>query len=125
MSHDFKDLMIWKEARQFRNKIFILVDHFPPTEKYRLKDQILRSSRSITANIAEGHGRYHYKENIQYCRQARGSLEETIDQLFCAIDCNYLNHEQCAILFEQHLKLRKLINGYIRFLSGQVNRNKD
>ena len=64
----FYDLDVWKKARVFRNDIFELLKSFPKEEKYTLKDQLIRASRSITANIAEGHGRFHFQENIQYCR---------------------------------------------------------
>ncbi|MCF8332087.1 MAG: four helix bundle protein [Bacteroidales bacterium] len=78
---NFEDLELYKECRNFRIEISNLVKTFPNDEKYRIANQILRSSRSITANIAEGHGRYHYQENIQFCRQARGSLTETLEHL--------------------------------------------
>jgi four helix bundle protein len=72
----FTDLNVWKEARSFQLFIFNLSKSFPPEEKYKLSDQIIRSSRSIAANIAEGHGRFHFQEQIQFCRQARGSLSK-------------------------------------------------
>lgn len=84
--HSFEELEVWKKARSLRKEISSLVKTFPNEEKYRLTDQIIRSSRSSTSNIAEGFGRFHYQENIQFCRQARGSLTETIDHLLCAFD---------------------------------------
>ena len=82
----FEELDVWKECRKLRKEISKLVKLFPIEEKFKLVDQIVRSSRSTTANIAEGHGRFHYQENIQFCRQARGSLNETLDHLICAFD---------------------------------------
>src|SRR5687767_5807178 len=91
----FEELVIWQQARALRNEIFLLVKSFPNEEKYRLVDQIIRSSRSVAANIAEGFGRYHYQEFIQFCRHARGSLLETVEHLTCALDCNYIDEKAC------------------------------
>lgn len=88
--HSFTDLEVYKECRQLKKRIAELAHGFPADEKYKLTDQILRSSRRITACIAEGFGRYYYKENIQYCRMARGSLMETLDHLITAFDENYI-----------------------------------
>ena len=63
---------------------------FPNEEKCRLTDQIIRSYRSVTANIAEGHGRFHYQDETQFVRQARGSLSETLDHQICALDEEYI-----------------------------------
>jgi len=73
-----------------------LAEGFPEHEKFSLTAQIKRSSRSITANIAEGYGRFHYKETIQFFRQSRGSLFETLDHLTTAIDEGYINEEEFA-----------------------------
>jgi four helix bundle protein len=70
-----------------------LVKTFPEYEKYKLTDQLIRSSRSITANIAEGHGRFHYSDNSKFCRNARGSLLETKDHLITAFDEGYIKTE--------------------------------
>ena len=89
----FTDLNLWKETRSFQ-----LFTTFPPEEKFRLSDQLIRASRSIAANIAEGHGRFHFQEQIQFCRQARGSLSETLNHVLTAFDRNYISKEQLDIL---------------------------
>ena len=99
----FEELLVWQETREYRKKISKLVRSFPVEEKFRLTDQIIRSSRSISVNIAEGFGRYHYKENAQFCRQARGSLDETLDHLICAFEEEYISEE---ILNEYRKRLR-------------------
>lgn len=112
-----ENLKIWVEARNFRKTISELVKGFPLDEKYRLSDQLLRSSRSIAANIAEGHGRYHYQENIQYCRHARGSLVEVYDHLTCALDETLISVEIFNNLAQDYLRIHKMINGYIAYLA--------
>lgn len=64
----FETLEVWIKSRELRNNISKLSKSFPAEEKYKLIDQMIRASRSVTTNIAEGYGRYHYQENIQYCR---------------------------------------------------------
>lgn len=59
---DFTSLEVWQKGRELKNAIYNLVKTFPSTEKFRLEDQLIRSTRSITANIAEGYGRFTYKE---------------------------------------------------------------
>jgi len=113
---NFEDLELWKKGRAFRMMVAELVKEFPKEEKYRLVDQVVRSSRSITANIAEGHGRFHYQENIQYCRIARGSLSETLDHLICANDEGYISKAQLETLRTSYNQLLKLTNGYIAYL---------
>jgi four helix bundle protein len=89
----FTDLEVWKKSRTLRNNIFELTKSFPPEEKYRLTDQIIRSSRSIGNNIAEGHGRYHCADSSKFLINARGSAIETIDHLIIALDEKYINEE--------------------------------
>ncbi|MFL5786706.1 MAG: four helix bundle protein [Flavisolibacter sp.] len=94
----FESLDVYKSSRAFRIKISQLVKHFPSDEKYLLRSQIIRSSRSIAANIAEGYGRFYYKEFIQFCRQGRGSLTETLEHLICAFDEGYINEQQLNLI---------------------------
>ena len=81
----FESLEAWKCDREFRRNVSTVAKKFPGSEQCRLTDQITRSSRSISANISEGYGRYHYKETKQGCRIARGSLMETLDHLIVAL----------------------------------------
>jgi len=114
--HSFEELEVWKETRTFRKVISELVRMFPSKEKFRLQDQILRSSRSVSANIAEGYGRFHHQENIQFCRVARGSLFETLDHLICAKDEKFITESQYSNYKEQFDLCLKLLNGYIAYL---------
>ena len=119
----FTELDAWKKTRILRNDIFELVKNFPGDEKYRLADQIIRSSRSIGNNIAEGHGRFHYADSSKFLINARGSAAETIDHLIIALDYNFINNEVFEKFKLQTEECMKLINGYINYLRQQSTTN--
>jgi four helix bundle protein len=75
-----------------------------------------RARRSITNNLAEGYGRFHYQENIQYCRQSRGSVYEIIDDLIECFDESYINDKDLRSLKEEGYSLIKILNSYIGYL---------
>lgn len=112
----FEDLDCWKRARVFRQQISELVKRWPADERYELTKQIKRSSRSVTANIAEGYGRHHHQENIQFCRQARGSLTETLDHLITACDEGFIDEDSLKTLRDDYENTIRLLNGYISYL---------
>ncbi|MBU0549060.1 MAG: four helix bundle protein [Candidatus Omnitrophica bacterium] len=112
----FEDLDVYKIAREFRKKIFKLSKELPQLEKYNLANQIRRAAVSLTNCIAEGHGRFHYQENIQFLRQSRGSLEELIDDLNICIDENYVEDTVSNRLKEEAYEVLKKLNGYIKYL---------
>lgn len=93
-----------------------MVKGFPQDEKYKLTDQIIRASRSVTANIAEGFGRFHYQEYVQYCRQSRGSLYEIIDHLIVACDEGYISKEELNKLKVEIEMCLAVLNGFINYL---------
>lgn len=115
----FEDLVLWKKAREFKNNIRQLVKKFPQEEKFKLTDQILRSSRSINALIAEGHGRFTYPDQIHYCIQARGSLTETINHLTDAFDEGYISEEILVVFKQNGKEIERLLNGYLIFLRNK------
>lgn len=115
----FEDLEVWKYCRKLRIKLTKLAKSLPPEEKFRLTDQIIRASRSVTNNIAEGYGRYHYQENIQFCRQSRGSLYELIDHVITCFDDGYISKDKLTEYREDCIRGIQLVNGYIRFLNKQ------
>ena len=112
----FEELECYKLARQLRKEVSRFCKSLPSEERYRLKDQIVRSARSVTANIAEGYGRHHHQENIQFCRTARGSLTETLDHLIVAHDEQYLEAIEYASLRDLLEEAWKVLNGYISYL---------
>jgi len=123
--HGYKELECCKHAREIRIFISALIKKFPVSEKYLLTSQILDSSRSITANIAEGYGRFTYTDTRNFFVIARGSTTETMEHLSTAFDENYISdnelkagEEKCELVF-------KLINGYINYLDKSKNQTKN
>ncbi|MCA9380818.1 four helix bundle protein [Candidatus Dojkabacteria bacterium] len=70
------ELEIYKIAVDLSENGWIIYEGLPKTHKYHIGDQVLRSLDSIAANIAEGYGRYHYKDSLRFYYNARGSLWE-------------------------------------------------
>ena len=119
---DFRDLEVWQKCRQIRKAIWNLCRKLPEEEKYRLKDQMIRASRSATACIAEGYGRFHFKESIQFCRHARGSLYELIDHILVAAECDYISADvEEGLISEIKIAIR-LLNGYIKYLKSRTKK---
>lgn len=117
-------MVVWQKARAYRSQCASLArTSFPAEEKYRLTDQLIRSSRAVTAMIAEGHGRFHYKENIQSCRMERGEVSETVDHLTVVLDEKYMDEAEFNRMNELAEELTRLLNGYIRHLQTQLERS--
>jgi len=117
----FEDLVVWQLARKYRHEIYKISAKFPRKEEYHLTAQIRDAAVSITANIAEGYGRYSYQENIQFCRIARGSINESLDHLYAASDEKYLSMDEFKSLYDQGRKVEKALNGYIGYLQREKN----
>jgi four helix bundle protein len=115
----FEDLEVYRKARESRKKIFALIKRLPADEKFNLVSQMRRAATSLTNNIAEGHGRFHYQENIQFLRQARGSLEELMDDLNICIDEQYFPEAEMNELKSQGYDLLRRMNGYIAYLRNR------
>lgn len=112
----FEELDCYRAGRELRKVISKMVRTLPSEEKYLLKNQIIRSSRSVTANIAEGFGRHHHQENLQFCRQSRGSLTETLDHLNVALDEGYIKAVEYRQLREQLETVQRILNGYLNYI---------
>jgi four helix bundle protein len=119
----FEDLDCYKKTSALRRKISALAKKLPSEEKYRLADQLIRAARSVTANIAEGFGRFHYQEYIQYCRQARGSLYEIIDHLIVAEEEKYISKEDLNNYKIEIEDCLAVLNGFINYLD-RAKQNK-
>ena len=111
---DFTDLQAWKLARELRREIYGLSRRLPVDEHFALAAQIRRAAISVTANIAEGFGLFSYQENVQFCRQARGSAYEVRDHLTAAFDAGYLTRGEWAQMDARAQRAIQVLNGYIR-----------
>lgn len=121
----FKDLEVWKKCRQLRMEVWVLIKTFPSEEKYRLCDQMIRSSRSPSTQIAEGYGRFHFQENVQFCRIARGSLYEVLDHLSVSLDSEYITSEKHDAIENLIYECIRLSNGYINYLIKSKNESNN
>ncbi len=92
------DFELYRLAREFRKKVYRLIAQLPSVEKYCLGSQMRRAAVSVTNNIAEGHGRWHYQENMHFCRISRGSVDELLDDFNTCEDEHYGTIEQIAEL---------------------------
>lgn len=113
----FEELEAWKAGRELR--IFVFRNISPiliKNREYDLCDQIKRSSRSVTHNIAEGHGRYHFLDNYRFCSHARGSLNEVLVQLITCHDDSLINNELYQTGRDLFNKALRILNGYMTWL---------
>lgn len=116
----FESLKVWQKAHQLMLDIHKkLLPLCPKDEKYDLVDQIRRSSKSVGANIAEGYGRFYYMDNVRFCYNARGSLDETVNHLRVSLDLEYCPQELYQNLRSQADEVRRMLNGYIEWLKTQ------
>ena len=105
-------------AEKLADEIWLIVEKWQYFAKDTVGKQIVRSADSVGANIAEGNGRYSYKDNQRFIRIARGSLNETRHWLRRAYTRNLLTKEQIAKLKPIIEKLTLKLNGYLRYLKN-------
>ena len=119
----FEDLEVYQIAREFRKAMYRVAKRLPQEEKFGLTSQVRRAAVSLTNNIAEGHGRFHFLEQIKFKLQSRGSLEELLDDLNVCADEEYLPIQEIESVKQEGWRVHKLINGYIRFLRRRASGN--
>ena len=121
----FEQLELWKKVREFKNEVAKEARKWPAEEKFTLITQVIRSSRSINALLAEGHGRFTFADQLHFCIQARGSLSETINHLLDAFDEKYITEEQLNYYKEKGKEIERLLNGYINYLRTKRDGEKN
>ncbi len=106
----FKDLIVYQKAYKLSMEIFELTISFPNEEKYSLTDQIRRSSRSVTACIAESWARRRYEKSfINKLTDSLGEEFETETWLDYSRDCKYINEEIHNRLTSEYEEVRKIL----------------
>ncbi|MFS2186155.1 four helix bundle protein [Mucilaginibacter sp. Mucisp84] len=121
--HSLEDLEVYRLADTFSDEIWFIVSEWDYFTKDTVGKQIVRSADSISANIAEGYGRYHYKENRNFCYFSRGSILETKGWLQKSKKRNLITDEQFNNLFEKLQVIHIKLNAYLKFI-GKREGNK-
>jgi four helix bundle protein len=119
----FSDIEAWRLARKLTIAVYRVIKKLPIEERYDLASQLRRAAISCTANIAEGYGRFHFQENIQFCRISRGSMYETQDDLISCLDNEYIAKEEYESISGLNENTIRVLDGYIRYLKKQYKRN--
>jgi four helix bundle protein len=121
-----ESLTVWQMAREI--VVFVyqnILPKLPLQEKWGLISQIRRAAVSIPANIAEGYGRYYFRENIKHCYFARGSLDELLSHVIISFDLGYLSDGKFKLVKKKIFELRRMLNGYIRYLKKKKLADSD
>ncbi|HEX5789676.1 MAG TPA: four helix bundle protein [Luteolibacter sp.] len=124
MSKSLNDLEVYREAMRLGEIVWGWVVNWKPLAQDTTGKQFIRAIDSIAANISEGHGRYHYKENLKFCYYSRGSLDESMTWLEKAATRQLVEAETARQLYRDLESLRKRLNAYIKSI-GQKSATHD
>jgi four helix bundle protein len=120
----FYDLEVWKKSNKLRIEIYKITEAFPVSEKFGIIDQIRRAASSVGANIAEGFGRFHYKDKIKFYYNARVSICEVQNFIFLAQEINYVEKEAARNIFTEYENLNKSLNQFIKSVNMKMTDDK-
>jgi len=123
MINKFDELKVFQKSHAFNLKVYNLAKNFPSEEKFRLIDQICRSTSSVPANIVEGNSRKTTNEFIQFLYQAKGSLSETQYHLLLAKDLKIIDIKIFDELISESDEIAKMISGLISYLKSKSSTN--
>jgi four helix bundle protein len=120
--YNLEDLEVYQLAESFGDEIWFVVTKWDYFVRDTVGKQLTRTADSISANIAEGYGRYHFKENRNFCYFSRGSIIETKGWLKKSKNRRLITEEQFNELFEKLQTIHIKLNAYLKFI-GKVNKN--
>jgi four helix bundle protein len=115
----FEDLECFKLALDVIVNAHDLAKMLPADEKFDMAPQIRRASKSITANIAEGYGRFHYLDSLKFYSNARGSLNETLGHFINAMVLRYIEQKYFDQVYDLIRQTEKALNGYMSYVRKQ------
>ncbi|MFC1780458.1 four helix bundle protein [Patescibacteria group bacterium] len=117
--HKLDSFEIYQLAKKLAVYIYGITKEFPKDEKFGLTSQIRRCVSSIGANIAEGYGRYHYKDEVRFDHIARGSLFELHFHIELAREFGYISTTELDEVLRMGRNLGIKLNNYISYLRNK------
>jgi four helix bundle protein len=115
MKKAYTDLDVWQRSRKLASLVYSLTKNFPKDELFGLTNQLRRAAVSVPSNIAEGCGRQHITEAVQFFFIARGSLYELETQLYISFDQHYLNEADLKNGLEEITACKQMLHGFINY----------
>ena len=115
----YRDLEVWQKAMDLVLECYRITQHFPKNEMYGLASQLQRAAVSVPANIAEGQGRQHTQEFIQYLSIVYGSLAELEIHIQIAQRLDYITTVQTEQLLARTGEVGRMLNGLLRSLRNK------
>ncbi|MCR4392074.1 MAG: four helix bundle protein [Candidatus Acetothermia bacterium] len=116
----FEDIEAWKAARSLAGSVYAVSKKTDLAKDFGLKDQLQRAAVSIMANIAEGFDSRSDQEFIRFLSYAFRSASELQSHLYIALDQGYVSQEQFDQLYTEAVGVKKLLNGFIRYLQSKL-----
>ena len=110
----YEDLKAWQLAMDLTEEIYRLTSSFPKSEQYGITSQLRRASTSVASNLAEGFGRYTYKDKAAKYTIARGECTEVECFLHVSVRLEYISQEQFDNTIEQAKEVGRTISGLIK-----------
>lgn len=117
MEYTLEKLKVYQLAELFSDEIWFLVEKWDYFKKDTIGKQLVRAADSISANIAEGYGRYYYKESKLFYFYSRGSIQETKSWLSKCKRREIIDENKSVELLNNAEKILAMLNSYIRFVA--------
>lgn len=108
-----EDFQVWVESMRLSRLLQEVIDLLPKSEEYNIKKHLSEGRRNIPANIAEGFGRFYYKESVQFYRIAQGSLNEAKTDIYLCYMGKHIDKELFHRTINQMDTVGKMISGCI------------
>ncbi len=119
--HHFTDLQVWQKSHTMFIEIYGDIEKFPRTRGARvIEDQILRSTSSISANIAEGFKSLSTKQYIHFLDIAQRSAAETENWLYKIMDCQLANREKTTRWLDACIEIEKMLHSLIKIMKTKA-----
>ena len=116
----FEDMTVWQKGMELAQRVYSMTERLPRKDDFGLTSQIRRSALSVPGNIAEGFGRKHTKDKLNFYYASRGSLAETKSHLIYGQRVGYFENGNCGLLLQLIEAMWDELNRLIKTLSRRT-----